>query len=363
VILTASQTGNSNFLAAAPVTNSFTVGKIPQAITFAQPTPQAYASSGLVALSASAPGGQIFFTSSATNILSINGTNAVIHGAGSAIITAQMGTNQIATNYLRAPSVTRTVTINKASQTIPAFAPISPVPYGTVVTLTNTNSTGGLPVAFSVKSGPATVSGDRVTITGVGTVTLAANQSGSANYLAAPQITTSITTTKTTQSITFVPPSVIPIGSPLTLSATSSSGLSVTYSNATPALATLSGSTLTPKTNALSQTITIVALQVGNPNYLAASVTNDITVEKTQSISFAPPSSITFTNNGTFQLSATASPSALPITYVSSNTNTLSISGATATMHAKGAVSVTASQGGGSGYAPAAAVTKILTLH
>lgn len=361
ITIAASQAGNSNFLSAASVTNKFIVGKIPQVITFAQPAPQTYESNGLVALSASAPGGQVSFTSSATNILSIIGTNAVIHGAGSAVITAQMGTNQIATNYLGAASVTRTVTIAKASQSIPAFVPISPAPYGSIVTLTNTNSSASLPVTYSVKSGPASLHGNFVTITGVGTVTLAANQSGNGNYLAAPQVTTSITTTKATQSITFVPPSVIPVGATLALTATSSSGLSVTYSNATPALATLSGSSLTPKTNGV---ITIIALQAGNSNYLpAANITNNITVEKAQSIAFAPPSSLVFTNNGTFQLLATASPSALPVTYTSSNTNTLSISGSIATMHAKGTVSVTASQSGGSGFAPAASVTKTITLH
>jgi hypothetical protein len=47
------------------------------------------------------------------------------------------------------------------------------------------SATSGLPVTLSVKSGPATISGNTVTINGTGIVMLVANQSGNANYLAA----------------------------------------------------------------------------------------------------------------------------------------------------------------------------------
>ena len=47
-------------------------------------------------------------------------------------------------------------------------------------------------MVFSVVSGPATVSGSTLTITGVGTVVVAANQAGNTNYTAATQVTQSI---------------------------------------------------------------------------------------------------------------------------------------------------------------------------
>ncbi|MEI6377665.1 MAG: hypothetical protein WCO97_10775 [bacterium] len=40
-------------------------------------------------------------------------------------------------------------------------------------------------------SGPAAISGNKVTLTGEGMVVLATNQSGNANYTAAPEVTTS----------------------------------------------------------------------------------------------------------------------------------------------------------------------------
>jgi hypothetical protein len=49
-----------------------------------------------------------------------------------------------------------------------------------------------LTVTFSVVSGPGTVSGSTLTITGTGTVVVAANQAGNANYTAATQVTHSI---------------------------------------------------------------------------------------------------------------------------------------------------------------------------
>jgi hypothetical protein len=47
-------------------------------------------------------------------------------------------------------------------------------------------ASSGLPVAFSVKSGPATLSGALLTLTGTGTVTILASQAGNATYDPAP---------------------------------------------------------------------------------------------------------------------------------------------------------------------------------
>jgi hypothetical protein len=48
-------------------------------------------------------------------------------------------------------------------------------------------------VVVSVLSGPATISGTTVTLTGKGTVTLAANQAGDVKFQPATQVTTSFT--------------------------------------------------------------------------------------------------------------------------------------------------------------------------
>jgi hypothetical protein len=75
----------------------------------------------------------------------------------------------------------------------------------------------------SLRSG--SITGNTLTITGTGTVVVAANQAGNANYAAAPQVTQSVIVNQGTpipQTITFTaPPSPVTYGvSPITLSAT-----------------------------------------------------------------------------------------------------------------------------------------------
>src|SRR5208282_3417771 len=78
-----------------------------------------------------------------------------------------------------------------------------PVTYGvSPITLTATASSG-LPVTFSIVSGPGTVSGSTLTITGVGTVVVAANQAGNADYTAAAQVTQTVVVNKATPGITL----------------------------------------------------------------------------------------------------------------------------------------------------------------
>jgi hypothetical protein len=78
--------------------------------------------------------------------------------------------------------------INQASQTINFAQPVS-------TSLVATGGASGNPVTFSVISGPGSVSGTNgatLSLTGVGTVVVAANQAGNANYSAAPTVTVSI---------------------------------------------------------------------------------------------------------------------------------------------------------------------------
>ncbi len=87
------------------------------------------------------------------------------------------------------------ITVNKAAQTI-AFSAVSDKTYPatTTVPLTAT-ATSGLTPTFSVVSGPATVSGATLTLTGTGTVVVSAGQAGNGNYLAAAPVDRSFTVT------------------------------------------------------------------------------------------------------------------------------------------------------------------------
>ena len=106
-------------------------------------------------------------------------------------------------NDVSSTSAALSQTINAIAQTIAFTPPPSPVTYGVApITLSATGGGSGNPVVFSVVSGPGTVSGSRLTITGTGTVIVAANQAGSATYAAAPQVTQSVVVNQAPLTIT-----------------------------------------------------------------------------------------------------------------------------------------------------------------
>jgi hypothetical protein len=103
-------------------------------------------------------------------------------------------TSALNSNALNAPSATisfsgTAVFENESQQTIAFSQPSTPVTYGVApITLSATGGASGNPVVFSVISGPAGVSGATLTITGAGTVIVAANQAGNTDYAPAPQV-------------------------------------------------------------------------------------------------------------------------------------------------------------------------------
>src|SRR5258708_33518462 len=79
--------------------------------------------------------------------------------------------------YRRAPGV------RSSGQTI-NFPSVSNVSYGTAPIALQATASSSLPVTYTV-TGPAVLSGQNLTITGAGTVTVTANQSGNGSYSAA----------------------------------------------------------------------------------------------------------------------------------------------------------------------------------
>ncbi|MGC2112654.1 MAG: MBG domain-containing protein, partial [Candidatus Korobacteraceae bacterium] len=69
------------------------------------------------------------------------------------------------------------------------------------ITLTATASSG-LPVSYTVISGPATVSGNALTITGAGSVTVQANQAGNSQWLPAPPVNDTFTVNPAVLTVT-----------------------------------------------------------------------------------------------------------------------------------------------------------------
>ncbi|KOR27679.1 hypothetical protein TI04_12825, partial [Achromatium sp. WMS2] len=192
-----------------------------------------------------------------------------------------------------------------------------------------------------------------------------ANQDGNANYNAASWMPILTTVHKANQTITFgTAPSLTYLGSSGTLSATASSNLPVSFGTTTPAVCTVSGTTVTP---VAAGTCTITADQAGNANYNAApQVTQTITIANTiakddQTISFGSEPSLTYLgSSGT--LNATAS-SGLAVTFTSNSLGICTVSGTTVTPITAGVCVVTATQSGNNSYNPAPPVQHHITVN
>ncbi|HXM64273.1 MAG TPA: Ig-like domain repeat protein [Terriglobales bacterium] len=186
--------------------------------------------------------------------------------SGSAVLTDD-SLNVTTPNY-----ATQTIALDgtgiQASQTIDFTPPPSPVPYNVGPITLMATASSGLPVTFSILSGPGTINGNILTVTGVGTIVIAANQAGNADYSAAPQVTQSVVVIQASQTITFTPPpSPVIYGiAPISLMATASSGLPVTFSILSGP-GTINGNIVT--VTGLG-TIVIAANQGGNADYTAA---------------------------------------------------------------------------------------------
>ena len=279
--INANQPGNGTYQAAPQAQQSFTVAaspppKSPQTIHFTSSAPAgavvggsaynatATASSGLAVVFSAAPG--------SAGICTVTGSSVSFVGAGTCTINADQSGNG---SFLAAPQAQQSFAIGAAPQTISfTSAPPGSAAVGGTYTVTAAASSG-LPVTFSATAGSAgicTVSGATVSLIGVGTCTLNANQAGNASYLAAGQVQQSFAVGRGSQTITITstpPANPHPHSAPYTITATSTSGLPVVFSldPSSVGICTLSGSTLT--FDHPGQCI-IYADQAGDPNWLPA---------------------------------------------------------------------------------------------
>jgi hypothetical protein len=158
------------------------------------------------------------------------------------------------------------VSFAKQNQTI-TFLPIPTQTFDTKTVLVFATASSGLPVSFSLVSGPATLAGVTLTFTGIGTVVLQASQPGNENYQAAANVQQSVVVNQGNQTISFAPlADKYSTDKSFTLLATASSGLPVTFSIVSGP-ATLNGDIVTLTGSGV---VKVKAIQSGNKNYKAA---------------------------------------------------------------------------------------------
>jgi cyclophilin family peptidyl-prolyl cis-trans isomerase len=377
VTLVANQSGNSNYLAATPVTSTLVVSKATQTITFPNVANQVLTSrnpSPLVPLKAVSTSGLPvqYRVVSGNNKGFVTNSSLQVTGSGMVAVEASLPESS---NYFAAAPVTNTVT-SKYAQTLRAFDKIPAktfaYPYASFsIRVPSTDSV--LPsstnvVVTATPTNAATITGNSlVTITGAGTVTLTATQAGDDFYFPA-SVSTSFVVAKAPQTITpFAPipaktngiasfPITAPVASsalPVTISA---SGAGYASTNGTNVMISLSN----------SGKVTVTATQTGSANYLPAkAVSTTFSVAKgNQSINF-PAIDTNYVLYDTFSLQATAVPSGLPVSYrIIGGTNAARlINGTSIYITAPtGTVTIVASQAGNSGYNAAAPKTNSFSI-
>ncbi len=268
----ANQGGNGSYSAAPQVSQSFAVATGPQTITFTTTAPSGAYVGGLaynVAASASS-GLAVSFSSGSPSVCGVSGSTVSFTASGTCIVRANQSGNA---SYQPAPQVQQSFTVvpPPSAQTITftSSAPGSAIYLGPNYDVSATASSG-LPISFTV-SGTCTLSGSStVVMAGAGTCTVYANQSGSSSYLAAPQVQQTFSIAKLSQTITFPDPGNFDKNDPpFPLSATSTSGLAITYTvdPSSASICSVSGNMVT----AFERGDCVVhADQAGNANYLAA---------------------------------------------------------------------------------------------
>ncbi|MGA9669514.1 MAG: choice-of-anchor D domain-containing protein [Terracidiphilus sp.] len=198
-------------------------------------------------------------------------------------------------------------------QTI-SFGPIPAQTANSTLALIATASSG-LPVTLtSTTPGVCTVLGSTASLVAAGTCNVQASQSGSPVYAAAA-VTQSFTVSLMTQTITFaaIPAQSINTAVPVTLVATSSSGLPVSFTSTTPATCTVSA-TASTATLLAGGICTIQASQPGDGLSYAAAPT------VTQSFTVQSANPVTSTGFGSVNIGSTSSANAVTLTFNTAST-------------------------------------------
>ncbi|MER7274684.1 hypothetical protein ABT369_09525 [Dactylosporangium sp. NPDC000244] len=353
----ANQAGDATRAAAPQVDDSFEVTKASQTISFTAPADHALAPAP-IALSGSATSGlAVTFSSATPAVCTVSGAQVTLVSAGTCSVRADQPGNG---TYAAAPQVTDSFTVLPGAQTITFGQPPATALSANTVTVAPIATSGLTVTVASTTSGVCTVSGGTVALAHVGTCTLTADQAGDADWAAAPQVTVSFQVTQGSQTIAFTPPAAtaLPAG-PVTVTATATSGLAVSFGSTTQSVCTVSGNTVTL---VAAGACTITADQAGSADWSAATqVTGTFNVTTdTQTITFGSLAGIAL-SDGPQPLAATAT-SGLAVAFTSATPGVCTVSGSTVTPLAAGTCTINADQPGNTTYAAAPQVQRSLTI-
>ena len=234
--------GGNSIYAPTSVTRSHQVVGAPANITWTQSLSGSVGST--VTLTASSSSRlAVSYVSSTNNICTVNGTTLNLIAVGTCTVTASQSGNAY---YNAATPVTREISVisdTPITQSITWPQPLAGS-VGAEVTLTASSSSGLVVSYASGTPGICSVNGAALYLIAVGTCTVTASQNGDANYSAAAPVSKRFRITRGSQSIKWTQTLGGSVGEAGTLTASSSSGLVVSYASSTPEICGVSGATL-----------------------------------------------------------------------------------------------------------------------
>jgi hypothetical protein len=283
--------------------------------------------------------GSFNYVSSNLSVATISGNTITIIGVGSATITA----TQAETASYSSGTKTALFTVTRASPTIATLS-IPSKTFGEVpflITNPSSNSDGSFNY-ISSDSSVATISGNTITIIGIGNTTITATQSATTNYFSGTTSTLfSVTKATPTIATLFIPSKIYGDGPFLITDPSSNSSGSFSYVSSDLSVATIFGNTIT--IIGIGDT-TITATQTETTNYFLGTTFTLFTVAKPTPI--IEPLSIPSKIYGEepFQINNPSSNSDGSFNYISSNSSVATISGNTITIVGVGQTTITATQ-------------------
>ncbi|WP_205750431.1 IPTL-CTERM sorting domain-containing protein [Diaphorobacter sp. HDW4B] len=272
--IAANQAADNNWSAAPQTTQSISITAGTNTITFPAQGGQTYFTGGSFTVNpvATASSGlAVTYGSSTPTVCSVSGTNVQMISAGTCTITANQAGDA---TWGPATPVPQNVTIAKGANTItfPAQAAQTFAANGSFAINPLATATSGLTVTYtSTTASICTVAGTTVIMVAAGTCTIAADQAGNGNWVAATQVLQNVQVGQRTNTITFpaqanqtfVANGTFAIN-PL---ATASSNLPITYSSLTGSVCTVASTTVTM---VAAGTCNLAADQAGDSNWDAA---------------------------------------------------------------------------------------------
>jgi len=347
VQLQASQAAAGSY-ASATATTSFVVNTATPKLAFATVPTHTYGDAAFAVSASSASTGAVTY-SVASGPATISGNSVTLTGAG----TVQLQASQAATGNYAAGSATTSFTVNAATPSL-SFGAIAAHTYGDAAFPVTASSASSGAVTYSVVSGPATISGNTVTLTGAGTVQLKAAQAAATNYNAATA-TTSFTVSPAAPVLAFKSIASHTYGdAAFAVSASSASTGAITYS-VVSGPATMSGSTVTITGVG---TVQLQASQAAGTNYAAATATTSFVVNPaTPALAFTTIAAHTYGDSSFSVAANSASSGAVSYSILS---GPATISGSTITLTGAGTVRVQASQVASGNYAASTTITSFV---